>query len=722
MTAKSPNENLNYALPIANVLDSPPSKARFDERTLTKLPYTEGSQTYSLKDEFALPLSWEKFSRAYQALIARHNAEARAMLLSTYGASIFPRGSGSESILYSSDSANRKPGIVMQQPDGDWVIQVPELQYTDLPGDGKVGVAPVPSGGVIALHRSSEASDDAFYSDSKAFMDIALKALNVRRTVGTDQVRAVSLGAATSDVVATDTAGRKWQVRVWPLPYEDGYLLAQLLPTPDGYAGLFTYVPSAGLGEAKAQLALVASQFTLTYLGTTKQWQAYLARGALLPESLKDVKLQSSPQWKLSTPRFEMSVPPDVLQVDTHSELLLGMNYSYDGPRVVWGVGGAWWHHDAQEKDMLGLWRAPRPPPTVKLEQRARFDDLQARRSPYDGTPVRATSDAIDAQVGIQAPGTKEGTASSGVAYGLSLRLGGLPTPIQMEEALATATKAIHILERGVGPDVAESAPASATAPKFSAEYVKALQQSRARTDRSGGGTSGGYSNDGLQLLGVTPRQSAPAGMRAADSTEAMQASAEYAAVVPALNNNRDLWALFLIHNHLPIFTPHDNEILAAEESLRRLVLVGGPPQPVWTTRSSELNRLYIFERSKMAIKVAFTSGAVVAYKARRSACPAAADHNSGSASPKMVNAPYALEEYYPPELLRQGIEGTVVLSLKVNAAGCVTDIGVAGSSGSDALDDAAMSWVETAAFLPGEKDGNAADTSSPLIVRFELH
>ncbi len=79
------------------------------------------------------------------------------------------------------------------------------------------------------------------------------------------------------------------------------------------------------------------------------------------------------------------------------------------------------------------------------------------------------------------------------------------------------------------------------------------------------------------------------------------------------------------------------------------------------------------------------------------------------------------MEEYYPPDLLSRDVEGTVVLSLKVNAAGCATDIAVAGSSGADAFDDAAVSWVETAAFLPGEKDGKAADTNSPLLVRFEL-
>jgi len=101
--AKSPNENLNYALPIANVLDAPESRARFDQRRLTKLPFAQGSKTYELKDEFALPLTWEKFVRAYQTLVDHHNDKAREAWLSAYAPSMFPHGSGTESILYGPD-------------------------------------------------------------------------------------------------------------------------------------------------------------------------------------------------------------------------------------------------------------------------------------------------------------------------------------------------------------------------------------------------------------------------------------------------------------------------------------------------------------------------------------------------------------------------------------------------------------------------------------------
>jgi protein TonB len=80
------------------------------------------------------------------------------------------------------------------------------------------------------------------------------------------------------------------------------------------------------------------------------------------------------------------------------------------------------------------------------------------------------------------------------------------------------------------------------------------------------------------------------------------------------------------------------------------------------------------------------------------------------------------LEEFYPHNLRVQGVEGLVVLSLKVNSSGCVTQAAVAGSSGSDEFDAAALKWVETASFLPAEKDGKPVDGTGPIAVAFKLH
>ncbi len=111
---------------------------------------------------------------------------------------------------------------------------------------------------------------DAFSAESKAFMDLALKALNVRRVVGPDQVRVTSLGAAPSESLYSDSYGRKWQERVWAVPYLDVYIVSLLLPTPDGYTAVLLFTPSSLQAESKSAAHMLAGQLGVSLRGTVE--------------------------------------------------------------------------------------------------------------------------------------------------------------------------------------------------------------------------------------------------------------------------------------------------------------------------------------------------------------------------------------------------------------------------------------------------------------------
>src|SRR5882672_302570 len=332
---KSPNENLNYSLPISEVLDDPDHKARFDDRRLISLPYLHGTQTYSFKDGSDLPLSWAEFSSHYRAVILRHEDKSRERLLITYADSLFPRGSGSESVLYAAEANDFRPRLIEQQEDGSWNATAPYYTATDLPGDGSVSVANTAGAVLLRLVRSDNAGDDAFYVNSRAFMDLALKGLNLRRPVGTDQVRITSLGAALSDTVYMDRYGRKWQQRVWAIPFMDFYLEGLLLPTPDGYTALILYVPSSIRVASEERIHLLANQIDVSLTGTLPQWRAHLARRAWLPAALADMKLDDAPQWSVHTKRFTFTPPPKLLELDDKSLLTLTMGFFPEGAKTI---------------------------------------------------------------------------------------------------------------------------------------------------------------------------------------------------------------------------------------------------------------------------------------------------------------------------------------------------------------------------------------------------
>ena len=447
---KSPNENLNYSMPIGRVLDGEPLKARFDQKSLMSLPYVHGTATHAYKDEFNLPLSWPAFVTTIQKLFARHGDDAREQLLKTFQDSLFPKGPGSANVLFDPDR-DVEPRLIVQEADGTWTGPGIGFHNFDLSEDGIVGVGVAAGTRLLHLVRSAQAADDAFYGDSKAFMDLALKGLDLRRSVGADQVRVTSLGIAQVDALYTDAYGRKWQDRVYAVPYLDAYLVAMLFPTPDGYVGFTLLTPSISLYEAREQAHLLAGQMDVSYRGTLAQWQAALRRRSWLPAALSQVKLDKADGWTLRAPRFVSEVPANVLQLTEKSLLTMTMGFMNDGAKTVWDIQGVRWDQDNRKEAGVELWRRAQPPMDAKLELRNRFDSIREHRSPYDGTLSRDAGQTYSASTVINVPSQKAGAVSADLEYGVTVHLVGHPSSADASTALSRMAAGTRVLERGQG-------------------------------------------------------------------------------------------------------------------------------------------------------------------------------------------------------------------------------------------------------------------------------
>jgi S1-C subfamily serine protease len=79
--AKSPNENLNYALPIGMVLDAPDGKAEIDQRSGYQFDVFDTTLTGRFKEEFKLPLPLAAFFAEYGKRFDAHvDGELKALL------------------------------------------------------------------------------------------------------------------------------------------------------------------------------------------------------------------------------------------------------------------------------------------------------------------------------------------------------------------------------------------------------------------------------------------------------------------------------------------------------------------------------------------------------------------------------------------------------------------------------------------------------------------
>jgi len=79
-------------------------------------------------------------------------------------------------------------------------------------------------------------------------------------------------------------------------------------------------------------------------------------------------------------------------------------------------------------------------------------------------------------------------------------------------------------------------------------------------------------------------------------------------------------------------------------------------------------------------------------------------------------------EPYYPPADIRQGHEGTVVLSLHILADGRVGEVKLHSSSGFDRLDESAMREAKKWRFVPGTSDGSPLAMWKQVPITFRLN
>ena len=205
----------------------------------------------------------------------------------------------------------------------------------------------------------------------------------------------------------------------------------------------------------------MVGQLDVSYEGTLAQWEAALHRRSLLPDALAAVRLNKSPLWTLQTGRFTSSVPGDILLLNEKSLLTLVMGFGVDGSRTVWDARGVWWNQDDRRDAAVGLWRRTRPPATAKLELRNGFDSIRSRRPPYDGiTRSRDRRDGLRLD-GDRRSRQSSGKVSSDIEYGLSLHLVGYPSLFQADRSLRRLAEATHVIEHGLGQDVAATSNTS---------------------------------------------------------------------------------------------------------------------------------------------------------------------------------------------------------------------------------------------------------------------
>ena len=385
--AKSPNENLNYALPISHVLSAPDGLAAFDQRVTYGFDVFDTTLTSPLRTSFALPLPLDAFFREYCRRVDAFLDGQLAALLAKEPERMFPRAKGSEELLNSLPTMGDLPRIVSRDANGHWGVAGEQKDDVKLTANGYITPGSFGKSTLFHLRRPDDVSADALYGDPTVPMELLLKSGMAKRTVGNANIVVTSLGKPILDAHHTDRWGRRWNVWQFALPYANGILVVMALPVPDGYAGLMRYSDAL---QAHDQLINAKALADFTYVnfdGTLAQWKEYLRRPELLPAALKDTRISAEygKAFHYASSRLRLDFTPALQPIQPNSVLTLGFGFFAEQDRVTWDVGEVWIGATPHESTYLMLVRQTRPPAGLDDGYQDFWQKLVHRRHPFDG-------------------------------------------------------------------------------------------------------------------------------------------------------------------------------------------------------------------------------------------------------------------------------------------------------------------------------------------------
>lgn len=387
--AKSANENLNYALPIHEVLAAPHGKAVIDTRISYQFDVLDTVQPGPFKAGFTLPLSLADF---YAALGAQRDAttgKLLADLLQREQSNLFPNGKGSAYLLNELTLYYDVPALIMRGSDGDWGRSSASYQTYLLDANGKVRVTHAAMNRLVHLTRPDTTDAATFYRDPKTRMDLLMRSGTFMRNVAGENIKITSLGQPPITATHVDRWQRSWRVSIWPVPYLNAYVAAYELPLPDGTAMLMRPIPAADLHDARQDLDELTNFMYVTYTGTLAQWKTFLADASLSPPALRaiDLSFEYGKQFHYRSARVGLDYPSSLQPVAPDNLLWLGFRYFLDHGKPVWDVGSfsVWKTPAADDHDIVTVQRHIAPPEGLNENLTSRWSKVVGHEAPYDG-------------------------------------------------------------------------------------------------------------------------------------------------------------------------------------------------------------------------------------------------------------------------------------------------------------------------------------------------
>lgn len=417
---KSPNENLNIALPITEVVNARENVAIAHKMLKYSLDNFRVAMLPTFHKEIVLPKPYNELNRELiDGLKLLHYNTMRELFKKNRN-SVFPNGRGSDIVLHAVYDVVF-PNLIMQGEAGVWNASRPgEIREAELLNDGRMRYGIMGNTLFLYIQKPADISLDNFCNNSKLFMDLILKGLSLPRKIGNEETRITSMGKSAEHYVFTDSYGRNWLVKSWNLEYNDEKVVTFSLPIP---GGCITLMRSGQTGLVNAgyipELKMLTNFIYISYNSTLKKWREFLQMKEILPTAFAgiDISFEYNKVLHYTSKRFSFSYTPELMEIHENSLLRLSFNFFKEKDKTIWDVSAVSAGEDKNRNTFVAVGRKIKPAKELGEVFQRDWEDTEANKFPFNRKSYPGDKITSIGTV-LKQPGTESNKILYTVVYG----------------------------------------------------------------------------------------------------------------------------------------------------------------------------------------------------------------------------------------------------------------------------------------------------------------
>ena len=384
---KSESENLNYALPITEVLDFKENSAHIFKKLVYMMINFDKKSDEIFDYRVKLPLNYIKLREKITTNFTLFSDEIFDNFLEKYKGDLFPNSEDSLELLYR-EQKSYFPYLIAKVKDGKWNTFAPKnIKKNDISKDAYVKSGTVAGFSFIYLKKPKDISLNRLYNNPRVMMDLVLKGTPVHRRVWNENVRITSFGDPVTEKILTDRYNRHWIESTWKLEYNDSMAVTFALPVPDG---MIVIGATGSTDDLDINLLPdgreLLNYIFLSYKGNFGEWSEFLKEDEFLADVLKDIKFEYKEDEfaKFESERLKIKYDKNLFTITENSFLTLQMGYFNSKKKVIWDVIRLGIGEDTNRDNYFYVKKNLKPISKLNRNYHSEWEKIYEHIYPYD--------------------------------------------------------------------------------------------------------------------------------------------------------------------------------------------------------------------------------------------------------------------------------------------------------------------------------------------------